>query len=1265
MKNILYILLFISSVGYSQTPITDANFNAAIADCLSTHPVTGLCVDSEYGAMPDWDVSNVNDMSYAFQIRTDFNADIGDWDVSNVTDKEGMFAYASSFNQDIGGWDVSNVTNMPLMFYNATSFNQPIGDWNVSNVTYMWNMFYGATSFNQDIGGWDVSNVIFIHAMFSQASSFNQDIGNWDVSNVTDVRGMFGGASSFNQPIGDWDVSSVTTMIGMFSGAISFNQDIGDWDVSSVTTMIEMFNVAESFNQDIGDWDVSSVTNMFEMFDSTGLNTCNYDNTLQGWSTLDLTPNVNLGAIGINYCNSETERQGIIDNFGWTIQDAGLSCTAECLVCAINDSNIQAAVDLWISDPTAAESIYGNISDWNTSCVTNMSQLFKDYTAFNDDISQWDVSNVTSMQGTFLNAESFNQNIADWDVSNVTDMGSMFFDATSFNQDIGNWDVSSVTNMYQTFYKATSFNQPIGDWNVSNVTNMFDMFNGATSFNQPIGDWDVSNVTTMGDMFNEATSFNQNIGGWDVSNVTVMQGTFLKAESFNQPIGDWDVSNVTNMGGMFDDATSFNQPIGDWNVSSVTNMFDIFKQATSFNQPIGEWNVSNVTIMNSVFRGATSFNQPIGNWDVSNVTDMKEMFLDATSFNQPIGDWGVSSVTAMTSMFNNAGLNTCNYDNTLQGWSTLDLTPNVNLGANGQNYCNSESERQSIIDNFSWTINGDELDCSDPCLPSAAPPNDTCADAEELFNVPVEGTTADATPPDFDFCDLGTTTSHVVYYSYTIASSTNVNLTITFFDGFTGASAFEIYEDCNGNIFNIDVDGDDPCNIPPNGTYTYACVEPGTELIIAVGSLDGSEGAFQIQVSEEEIDDPTSDFTFTVDAGVVTFTNQSSNADTYNWDFGDGNTSTESDPIHTYTSEGTYNVTLTATNDCGIATSTQSVIIDLVPVAVFGTVGLPTDCAEFVLEFIDQSTNNPTEWSWTFEGGNPATSTEQNPTVTYSTPGTFDVSLTVTDAVGMDTNNADDYVVVQGQATADFDYTVDALEVTFDNQSTGSGLTYLWDFGDGNTSTDSDPIHTYTEEGIYDVTLTTTGPCNSDITTQTVDLYTIPTADFSSNITEGCSDLTVVFNQLSSNNVTDYAWTFEGGNPTTSTDPNPVVIYTEVGTYNVELVVSNPAGSASTSEIDYITVIDVPTANFVAVNNILTVTFTNNSTGADSYLWDFGDGNTSTDSDPIHTYAAEGDYTVTLTATNECGDAILVDIVSVNSLPSANAFVIDPEICEG
>ena len=92
MKNLLLLpTLFTFVIGFSQTPITNGNFDAAIADCLATHPVTGLCVDSEYGPMPDWDVSNVTDMFEAFRDRTDFNADIGAWDVSSVTDMSYMF----------------------------------------------------------------------------------------------------------------------------------------------------------------------------------------------------------------------------------------------------------------------------------------------------------------------------------------------------------------------------------------------------------------------------------------------------------------------------------------------------------------------------------------------------------------------------------------------------------------------------------------------------------------------------------------------------------------------------------------------------------------------------------------------------------------------------------------------------------------------------------------------------------------------------------------------------------------------------------------------------------------------------------------------------------------------------------------------------------------------------------------------------------------------------------------------------------------------
>ena len=102
--------------GYAQTPITDANFQDAINVCLSTNPVDGRCSGSEYGAMPDWDVSQVTNMSDAFKDIITFNVDISSWDVSNVTNMFSMFRYASAFNQPIGDWDVSSVANMRLMF---------------------------------------------------------------------------------------------------------------------------------------------------------------------------------------------------------------------------------------------------------------------------------------------------------------------------------------------------------------------------------------------------------------------------------------------------------------------------------------------------------------------------------------------------------------------------------------------------------------------------------------------------------------------------------------------------------------------------------------------------------------------------------------------------------------------------------------------------------------------------------------------------------------------------------------------------------------------------------------------------------------------------------------------------------------------------------------------------------------------------------------------------------------------------------------------
>ena len=109
-KTLLILAIALSTASYSQ--LTNANFQAAINDCLTLNPIDGLCIYGEYGVMPDWDVSQVTNMAGAFLNLTDFNADISSWDVSNVTNMSFMFQYAGAFNQDISSWDVSNVTTM-------------------------------------------------------------------------------------------------------------------------------------------------------------------------------------------------------------------------------------------------------------------------------------------------------------------------------------------------------------------------------------------------------------------------------------------------------------------------------------------------------------------------------------------------------------------------------------------------------------------------------------------------------------------------------------------------------------------------------------------------------------------------------------------------------------------------------------------------------------------------------------------------------------------------------------------------------------------------------------------------------------------------------------------------------------------------------------------------------------------------------------------------------------------------------------------------
>ena len=154
----------------------------------------------------------------------------------------------------------------------------------------------------------------------------------------------------------------------------------------------------------------------------------------------------------------------------------------------VGDTGELNSITYTIVDLSTLTSMISNEDDVTkvcTSLVTDMSPMFYEATAFNQDISSWDVSNVTNMEYMFDDATSFNQPIGDWDVSSVTNTNSMFYGATAFNQDISSWDVSKVTDMFAMFYSAAAFNQNLSSWNVDGVTSCNNLCDGTTSWTLP------------------------------------------------------------------------------------------------------------------------------------------------------------------------------------------------------------------------------------------------------------------------------------------------------------------------------------------------------------------------------------------------------------------------------------------------------------------------------------------------------------------------------------------------------------------------------------------------------------------------------------------------------------------------------------------------------------------------------------------------------------------------------------------------------------
>ncbi len=292
-------------------------------------------------------------------------------------------------------------------------------------------------------------------------------------------------------------------------------------------------------------------------------------------------------------------------------------------------------------------------------------------------------------------------------------------------------------------------------------------------------------------------------------------------------------------------------------------------------------------------------------------------------------------------------------------------------------------------------------------------------------------------------------------------------------------------------------------------------------------------------------------------------------------------------------------------------------------------------CVPFSVNFFDLSTNDPTGWAWTFPGGTPSSSNQQNPVVTYKTFGKFDVTLRVSNSFGSNSVTFSKYIEANDKPKANFSKVIVSRTVYFTNL-TLYGSTYEWDFGDGETSNDQDPIHEYQNDGVYDVVLRAENDCGVNEFKMKITIVTVPIALFSADTTFGCTSFKVKFINLSSTNVTSWTWTFPGGVPSTSSLFEPMVVYKNPGSFDVKLVARNSKYSATSEKLNYIKADSVPVADFTFQENGTIVSFTDKSKFYRTMHWEFGDGKTSTEQNPTHEYLP-GIYQAKQIIENACG----------------------------
>ena len=265
---------------------------------------------------------------------------------------------------------------------------------------------------------------------------------------------------------------------------------------------------------------------------------------------------------------------------GWGVRKTDNSAPSNEIVSApctyINDKAVVSYSNMFNIYTNQAKKL--DLSNFNTSNVTDMSYMFYESQATTLDLSNFNTSKVTDMSNMFLGSGATTLDLSNFNTSKVTSMGGMFQSSKIVNLDLSSFNTSKVTDMGSMFAESQATILDLSNFNTSNVTYMSEMFSGSKATSIDLSNFNTSKVTSMNSMFQDSKIVNLDLSSFDTSNVTDMNWMFKDSQaSVIKGLNNFNTSKVTSMGGMFENSKIEILDLSNFDTSKVTDSHNMFK----------------------------------------------------------------------------------------------------------------------------------------------------------------------------------------------------------------------------------------------------------------------------------------------------------------------------------------------------------------------------------------------------------------------------------------------------------------------------------------------------------------------------------------------------------------------------------------------------------------------------------------------------------------------------------------------------------------